>query len=247
MSPTTEFGYLYGMPVDVGGATAIGRRAENQDRWAVAGDARWALVCDGVGGAAGGGRAADQAVAAAAAAFAAGRSIEDVFAGAHEAVVRAQQADPDMGRMATTLTVARQRSGSRWLVAAAGDSPAFLVDGAARRLLSPHTVADELVAAGAISASAAQSHPGRNSITRGIGHATSSAPDSVEVDVPVGASLVLASDGIDALGLGPMTRIVHESRSASVAAADLVEAALVAGASDNVTVVVVRAFGPSAA
>ena len=218
----------------------MGRRSENQDRWDVAPDGRWAVVSDGVGGAAGGGTAADIAIATAADALVAARPVEDVFARAHDAVVVRQRADVATRHMAATLTLARHVTGSRWLVAAAGDSPAFRVAGSTQRLLSPHTVADALVAAGAISATEVNHHPGRHSITRAIGHSMSADPDSVVVEMPDGGALVLASDGIDVLGERQITGIVTTAASAASAAASLVEAALDEGATDNVTVVVLR-------
>ena len=235
-----ELGYFFLMHVDVGGATAIGRRSENQDRWEVARDGRWALVSDGVGGAAGGRTAADLAIATAADALAADWPVEEVFARAHDAVLVRQRADVATRHMAATLTLARHVTGSQWLVAAAGDSPPFRVAGSTQKLLPPHTVASALVAAGAIAATEADHHPGRNSITRAIGHSTSAHPDSVVVEVPDGAALVLASDGIDVLGERQITGIVTGAASAGTAAASLVEAALTEGATDNVTVVVLR-------
>lgn len=142
--------------------------------------------------------------------------------------------------MAATLTLARHVTGSRWLVAAAGDSPVFRVAGSTQRLLSPHTVAAELVAAGAISATEVNRHPGRNSITRAIGHSSSAEPECVLVEIPDGAALVLASDGIDVLAERQITDIVTNASSAGSAATSLVEAALDEGATDNVTVVVLR-------
>ena len=246
VSLSPRFGYFSDMRVDVGGATATGRRSENQDRWAVGNDQRWAMVCDGVGGAAGGSTAADVTVTAAARALAAGWPVEAVFAHAHGCVVAAQQAEASLRRMATTLTMALRLANGRWVVAAAGDSPAFLLGAAVQRLLSPHTVADELAAAGAIRASDVATHPGRNRVTRAIGHSTSATPDSVVVDVPEGASLVLASDGIDVLDAATMKRIDAGAGDAGCSAANLVDAALAAGASDNVTVVVLRPTGPVA-
>ena len=235
------------MHIDFGGATAIGRRAENQDRCATASDGRWALVSDGVGGSAGGATAAELTIEAATRALDEGAAVDELFACAHEVVVAGQHADPGLGHMAATLTLARHVAGRRWTVAGAGDSPVFLVDGSVRRLLSPHTVAQGLVDAGAISVAEAGTHPGRNSVTRAIGHSRSAAPDTLEVDVQEGAALVLASDGIDVLDHAQMTRLLASSPSAQDAAADLVEAALAAGATDNVTVVVLRPDGRSAA
>lgn len=240
VSAAPKVGYSYDMDVDVGGATAIGRRSENQDRWAVAPDGGWGAVSDGVGGAAGGGAAADLTIATAADALAAGREVEEVFARAHEAVLVGQRTDVAVRHMAATLTIARHVAGSRWLVAAAGDSPAFLVGDSAMKLLAPHTLAEALVAAGAISAIEVNHHPGRNSITRAIGHSSSADPESVVVEIPDGASLVLASDGIDVLGQRRITQVITRAATALAAAASLVDAALAEGATDNVTVVVLR-------
>ncbi len=231
------------MHVDLGGATALGRRAENQDRWAVAGDGRWALVSDGVGGVAGGATAAELAIEAAKAALAVCAEVEDVFRSAHRAVVEGQRATPGLEHMAATLTLARWVDNGRWRVAGAGDSPAFLVDQSVRKVLSPHTVTEALVSAGVISISEAVRHPGRNSVTRAIGHSQSAAPDIVEVDVPDGANLVLATDGVDVLARTQIGPLVASSPTAQRAAAALVEAALAAGATDNVTVVVLRPTG----
>jgi protein phosphatase len=232
------------MDIDVGGATALGRRSENQDRWAVAADGCWAAVSDGVGGAPGGALAATITIDSVTETLSAAAPIPEVFAQAHVAVGEAQRQSAELGRMAATLTVAVRVGGSRWLVAGAGDSPAFLLDSSmsTHRVLALHTLADELVDSGRITAPQGQVHPGRHTITRGIGHHSSATPDVVEVDVPVGAALVLASDGIDSLRPDQLAPIVASAASASSAAVALVDAALAAGARDNVTAVVVRPF-----
>lgn len=197
-------------------------------------------MSDGVGGAAGGGTAADLAIGTASEALVADLSVEEVFARAHAAVLVRQRADVDARKMAATLTLARHVTGSRWLIAAVGDSPAFRVAGSTQRLLLPHTVAAGLVATGAIPMSEVHRHPGRNSITRAIGHSTSAEPDAVVVDVPEAAAVVLASDGVDVLDERQITDIVTKAATAASAADSLVDAALAEGATDNVTVVVLR-------
>lgn len=243
LSPAWRTGYPWWMHVDVGGATAVGLRAENQDRWAVADDGLWAIVSDGVGGTAGGATAAELTVAAAVDALDAGALMDAIFSRAHESVVAGQRARTGLEQMAATLTVARHGGGRRWAVGGAGDPPAFVVGTSVHRLLAPHTVAEGLVAAGAISVAEARRHPGRHSITRASGHSRSSVPDIVEFDVPEGASLVLASDGIEVLGDDALVRVVAGARTAPDAAVALVDAALEAGAADNVTVVVLRPSG----
>ena len=229
------------MEFDLGGASATGHRPENQDRWAIANDGRWAVVSDGVGGAAGGAEAAELAVAAASEVLDAGGPVVEAFVAAHSAVCAAQSLQDGLGRMAATLTIAARLDAS-WLVGGAGDSPAFLFGRTARRLLVPHTFAESLVAAGAISREEGARHPGRHAITRGIGHRSSSTPDVVEVSLARGDAIVLASDGVEVLTGSEMQGVVNGASTAPDAANDLVRAALAAGARDNVTAVVIRTF-----
>jgi protein phosphatase len=229
------------MEVDLGAASAIGKRSENQDRWAIADDGRWAAVSDGVGGAAGGAEAAQIAIEAASGVLQSGRPIAEAFVAAHSAVCAAQSVEVGLAHMAATLTIAA-RLHDVWFVAGAGDSPAFLFGRSARRLLVPHTLAESLVTAGAISREEGARHPGRNSITRGIGHRSSSLPDVVEVSMAPGDTIVLASDGVEVLTGAEMERVVLGAATASDAAGALVSEALTAGARDNVTAVVIRTF-----
>ena len=232
------------MEFDLGGASATGERPENQDRWAIAGDGSWAAVSDGVGGAAGGAKAAELAIAKATEALQAHRPIVEAFAAAHSAVCDAQEAE-GLGRMAATLTIA-SRLDNQWSVAGAGDSPAFFFGRSSRRLLAPHTLAEALVSAGAISREEGARHPGRHAITRGIGHRSSASPDVVSFSVTPGDVIVLASDGLEVLTQPEMGAVDRGVVSASEAAGALVRAALTAGARDNVTAVVIRSFVASA-
>ena len=234
------------MEFDLGGATATGQRPENQDRWAIDADGRWGAVSDGVGGAAGGARAAALAIGAATEALEARRPIAEAFSAAHATVRAAQEIEKALGRMAATLTIAA-RVGNEWSVAGAGDSPAFLFGRSSRRLLIPHTLAQSLVTAGAISREEGDRHPGRHAITRGIGHHASATPDVVTVSLAPGDILVLASDGVEVLTGAEMRDALLDAATASEGAAALVQAALNAGARDNVTAVVIRAFVASTA
>lgn len=235
--------------VDAGSATATGPRPENQDRVAVS--PAWAVVSDGAGGHRGGALAAQLALDAAVADIeAAGATVDEALLqraldDAHQAV-RARQAENDeVASMAATLTLAVAASagteGSTWFVANVGDSPAWsLASGRLTRLSREHNLAAELVRSGAISRDEARTHPGRHVITLAIGGDADVNAAPMAVELHAGDALVLASDGIEVLDEPTIVEVVPEAPSAAQAARRLVDAALARGATDNVTVAVVR-------
>lgn len=237
------------MGFESGWATARGRRPDNQDRMAVADG--WVMVSDGAGGLRGGARAATLTVKAAVARLEASagrvddRVVRTALQDANEAVRAGQRDDPTVASMAATLTLAAlaadRAAGSLWLVAGVGDSPAWLATAErVTRVTDDDNAAAELVRAGVISRAEARTHPGRHMITRAMGAAEVVAPDVAHVALFPGDVLVLASDGIDVLDDAEIGRIVRAAASADAAAQRLVDAALDAGSTDNVTAMVVR-------
>ena len=248
--------------VDVGSATDTGPRPDNQDRCAVS--PGWAIVSDGVGGHAGGGLAAELTVEAVVSVLDAAdgpdtagavdeQLLRRTFEAANEAVRARRRDDPAVADMGATLTIAvlaspAERDGSRWLVASAGDSPAWRVTAAsAERLTQDHTLAAELARTGAISEADAARHPGRHVVTRSIGSEDRIAPDITATVLQAGEALVLASDGMSDV-LDPTE--IHAAAAGAATAADaarrLVDAALARDAGDNVTAAVVRHVALSA-
>jgi len=233
--------------LQVGTATALGARADNQDRvsW---GDG-WAVVSDGMGGYAGGGRAAELTVAAVAAVLAgAGEHPATLVLEAIEranAEVRAERdMQSELARMGATVTVAASAGAGRWVVANVGDSPAWLVGAGGTEVVSEeHNLTGELVRTGALDPAGATGHPGRRVLTRAVGIEAHAVPAVATVAPVPGQRLILASDGV-AGGVDPGTLYgllgPTESGSASSDAEQLVEAAIAGGATDNVTVVVLR-------
>jgi serine/threonine protein phosphatase PrpC len=236
--------------VDAGWATDPGPRPDNQDR--AAASPRWAVVSDGVGGQPGGAVAATLAVEAAVARLSAAprpatgeEAVAEVVAAANTAVRTRQAADAHLATMAATLTLAVaevvEATGSWWHVANVGDSPGWLVTGRDLTLLTvEHNMAAELARAGAITPEEARHHPGRNLVTRVIGGEDAVAASSVSVSLRPGDRLVLASDGVEVVGEAALVEAIDTARDAGDAARRLVDAALAAGATDNVTVAVVQ-------
>ncbi len=171
--------------------------------------------------------------------------VGDAVADADAAVRARQAADPDVASMAATLTLAvaaRIRpDGSTWIVANVGDSPAWrLAGGRLTRVSEEDNLAAELVRAGAITRDEARRHPGRHVITQAVGAAQTVAASPATVTLRPGDRLVLASDGIEVLDDASMMEVMSGAPSATQAARRLVDAALARGATDNVTVAVIR-------
>jgi protein phosphatase len=235
--------------VDAGSATATGPRPENQDRVAVS--SAWAVVSDGAGGHRGGALAAQLSLDAAvtrieaAGATVDGALVQRALDDAHRAVHARQAQDDAVATMAATLTMAVAASagagGSTWFVANVGDSPAWsLAAGRLTRLSEEHNLAAELVRTGAISRDEARTHPGRHIITLAIGGDAEVTAAPMAVELHPGDALVLASDGVEVLDESTIVEVVPDAPSATQAARRLVDAALARGATDNVTVAVVR-------
>jgi len=219
-------------------------RRENQDAFQLVpldGVGLGLVIADGMGGHSGGAEAAEAATQAAAVRLRrAARSdgwMRDVITEANTAVARVR------GRLGgnpgTTMVVAVLTAG-HLVVAHVGDSRAYLFRaGAARQLTADHSVTAERVRAGTLDPEKARTDPRRNYVTRALlGDPVE--PDLVELELAVGDTVLLCSDGVWAML--PDSRIgeLLAAATAETAARSLVDAALAAGATDNVTAVVAR-------
>ncbi|WP_344369353.1 PP2C family protein-serine/threonine phosphatase [Agromyces tropicus] len=165
-------------------------------------------------------------------------------------VVRALSDEGDEGTAVAGTTVAGialvdagDGRGVHWMVFNVGDSRVYAWDG--RRLEQvtvDHSAVQEMVDAGMISVDDAERHPDRNVITRAIGADAHVEPDVWLIPASGRQVFLVCSDGlskeVDDEGVG---RILagHGAHDAGLAG-DLVEAALEAGARDNVTAIVVE-------
>ncbi len=125
-----------------------------------------------------------------------------------------------------------------------GDSRAYLWrDGRLTRLTRDHTVVQQEIDAGRLTPELARYVPHRHFLTQSVGYQGSVEPDCATRVVAPGDVFMLCTDGLtDALDDGEIGEVLATGSSAPDAQADaLLEAALAAGAEDNVTVVVVAA------
>jgi PPM family protein phosphatase len=232
---------------EVAAATHIGPvRKENQDAFAatplLGGDGVALIVADGMGGLPGGLEAAAAAVSAALDVLASAKAEPSTLAAAVAAANRAVGALRSQigGQPGTTLTIAAV-AGREAVIGHAGDSRAYLVRGAAASVLtSDHSWVGEQVRAGALDPGSERRHPRRNVITRAV-MGDELEPQVLSIELKPGDILMLCSDGFwEPLGdddiavlmdtPGPLTAVVERAA----------QAALDAGATDNVTLVALR-------
>jgi protein phosphatase len=227
-------------------ATDVGLvRTTNQDR-ALEGDGLFA-VADGMGGHVGGETAAQTAIDAFRTTFAGHPSADglaDAVRQANHAVWEASRAQAELRGMGTTLTALALVTvdGTEDLtVVNVGDSRGYLYQqGELSQLTADHSLVEEMVRNGELTAEEASVHPQRHILTRALGIE----PD-VEVDVwhvppHVGDRILLCSDGlINELGDDEIASVLGQHPDPEDAARALVQQARDSGGSDNITVVVV--------
>jgi protein phosphatase len=135
--------------------------------------------------------------------------------------------------------------GPQWLLANLGDSRAYrLLDGSLDQVSVDHSVVQELVEAGTITADDAATHPERHVITRALGGPEQSEADFFLLPLSSVERLVLCSDGVSGMiDDDEMLRILREVDDPRDAADRVVAAAVAAGGRDNATAVVVDVVG----
>lgn len=219
------------------------------------------VVADGMGGHAFGDRASQAAVATFADAFQAdeparAQDVLDAITRANEAVL-ALTADADgIGISGTTLTgVALVDVGDsdnyHWMAFNVGDSRTYSWDGRTLSQLSvDHSAVQELVELGQLTQAEAERHPHRNVVTRALGAEDDVDPDIWILPARARQTFLMCSDGLTKeLSDEEIARIIvfhdaeqlRESDGLPLTLSErLVKAAIAAGGSDNVTVVVVE-------
>ena len=233
------------MRLITGAATDVGRvREGNEDGYLVDDAMGLVAVADGMGGHRGGrGRERHRARGAARRRSPSGRPLREAMQDANEAVFtksldrrRAPRAWAPRSPRATLVT------GGTVLVGHVGDSRAYLLhDGELRQVTIDHSLVEELVREGRLTADEAAVHPQRIDHHARLGVDASVEVDVYPVELAPGDRLLLCSDGLTGMVQADdhRRRRCAARRTRRVRAATLVDAANAAGGEDNITVVVV--------
>ncbi len=206
-------------------------------------------LADGVGGQAQGEVAARTAIESLAEGFrGAGRGephtvlLQRLVKEANTVVYEAgQEACPGGVAMSTTLVACALRF-DRVVVAHVGDSRCYLVrQGRATALTRDHTVANEQVRLGVLSAQKAAEVPTRHLLSRSLGNDLFVQVETCENQLYRGDMLLLCSDGLHgALTPPEMARITADSPRLETAAQELISIANQRDGSDNISVQLIR-------
>ncbi|MBQ8684259.1 MAG: Stp1/IreP family PP2C-type Ser/Thr phosphatase [Clostridia bacterium] len=233
------------------GQTHIGLvRANNQDALdygELAENARYAVVCDGMGGANGGNIASEIAVGVIGTrireSFSTERSgswaehmLESAMAAANIGVFDRALQQPELSGMGTTVVAAVLCDHTAY-ISHVGDSRLYLLRGQALQPVTrDHSVVQEMIESGQITEEQAKSHPRRHFITRALGVTDSESGEYDELELQPGDRLLLCTDGlINTVEPEDIRRLLAQPAEQAVEA--LIQAALDGGGTDNVTVV----------
>lgn len=161
-------------------------------------------------------------------------------ASSHNVEARAR-AQPEMSRMATTLTLGLVVWPKLYLLQV-GDSRAYAFgDGTLRLLTRDQTMAQDLVDRGALKPDDAERSPLRNILLSAIGR--NPTPDVTQHRLRRGELLLLCSDGLSSyVSEARLQERCRQHAAAEPLCRALLEDALEAGGSDNITVLAARSL-----
>lgn len=225
-------------------------RKLNQDQFVLSSnhDLHLLVVCDGMGGANAGEVASEKACQVLKSIFSdnppENRDVQSLAVWLKQAiqatnkeVYALSQTQSSYYGMGTTLVAALVHS-KHTVVANVGDSRAYILDKtqALVQVTQDHSLVQQWMAEGKISANEAKSHPQRSVLTNALGVSPSVKVDVFEVDVPY-TKLLLCSDGVHGMMEdGELHDLLAQSLSAKELSHAIIEMALFKGGLDNITV-----------
>lgn len=228
-------------------------RKENQDSSAysvISSDTAWAVICDGMGGARGGKTASSAAVTYITEHITNGyrddmdnEALMDLLVsavkGANLALYKMAMEDEELAGMGTTCDLVFVRNNMAH-VAHVGDSRTYSIrDDMILQITEDHSLVQEMVNCGEITAEQAMHHPKKNLITRALGVYHLVDIDYIEAEFLEGDTLLICSDGLsNFVSRADMVRTVNECRG-ELLIDTLIETAKRHGGHDNITVTVI--------
>jgi serine/threonine protein phosphatase PrpC len=232
--------------------TSMGRvRSSNEDAFGLQPEHGIYVVCDGMGGAAGGEVASHMAVdlvlqrmSEQGGDFSGRERLHEAITEANRVVLERSEREPGLYGMGTTLVALLLEPGVApgvALVAHAGDSRCYLLRaGTLVRVTQDHSLVDEQMRLGAMTAEEAERSPFRSVITRAVGTQKSVTEDVVQIVPEKGDLFLLCTDGLTReVSEDEIARVLGAESDPERAAQTLVDLANEAGGRDNVTCLVV--------
>lgn len=232
------------------GQTNIGLvRSSNQDSFGIGkfeSGTAWAVVCDGMGGALGGDIASKMAVELISKRIvdnyndkmrtsSVSNLLESAINLASIKIFDLARDDETLSGMGTTVVAAILRD-NEVMISHAGDSRAYIINKNVKQITTDHSIVQEMLDRGDITAEEAKHHPIKNYITRALGVKDRINVDFVSENFTSGDILMICTDGLSNF-------IESEDLQELVTSADeetvnkLIDKANSNGGKDNITVV----------
>lgn len=228
-------------------------RDSNQDAYAVGelpGEVAWAVVCDGMGGAAGGNIASALAVKVISDKITASYNekmrdssiknmLDSAITAANIEVYDMAYARPELMGMGTTVVCAIVRDNVAF-IAHAGDSRAYIANSKGlNQITVDHSYVQDLVNQGKLTPEEAENHPRKNYITRAVGVDKRIEIDYFQTDFEDDEVLLLCTDGLtNYVDINDMFNDISDGQYYAFADR-LVKHANNNGGGDNITVVAI--------
>ena len=247
------------MPIEFFAAVDPGRaRSNNEDSVAVENDAAMAVLADGMGGYNAGEVASHmltsfinaelgrwlREVTVQATEADVHRAMDICVDNANRAIFNAANSNPQYAGMGTTLVMAVFREGTL-LMGHVGDSRGYrLRAGRLQQITRDHSLLQEQIDAGLITAEQAAFSANKNLVTRAVGVEDTVLLETHSHEAQGGDLFLLCSDGLsDMLDDAAIGSVVASHDSLQSCCQALVTAANDAGGKDNISVILVRAGG----
>jgi len=228
------------------GVTHTGRRATNEDSMLVDAEIGLFVVADGMGGHNAGEVASALAV----------RTLHDFLSAedshsphalaeglrqANDEILTTAEAIPEYEGMGTTVVTALAR-GDRLVYGSVGDSRLYLWRGGQlTQLTQDDTWISRVLPADALGTPDALEHPMRHVLTKVVGVRGDLQPSVGDCRLEPGDALLLCSDGLHGtVDDAAIAQALEGDATVEAVAQHLVDQALAGGATDNITVVVIR-------
>jgi serine/threonine protein phosphatase PrpC len=228
-------------------------RTNNEDFFGFSEELGLFVLCDGMGGMASGEVASSRTVATILQTFQDSASsgapvstrLLHAISAANSDVWETAKAPQHKG-MGTTAVVAA-RDGDKLIIGNVGDSRAYIIqDDKCVQLTVDHSYLNELIRSGAVAIDNVHSIDlqGMESvITRAVGVASDVEPDFFSVDLKHSTKILLASDGLTRYLLRDEIAAMLQASPDDTACHNLIAVAKERGGQDNITCILLRAFG----
>ncbi len=227
----------------------VGRkRQKNEDSYLLNDELNVYIVADGMGGHAGGEYASRIAITTIEEKFrddqsknlSAEERVNLAIREASSRIIQKAEEDRALKGMGTTV-ICLSLDGKKAIFGHVGDSRAYLFrEQSLEQITEDHSLVNEQVKNGLITAEEAKTHQFKNIITRSVGVSTEVEPDVFTKKVKAGDVFLMCSDGLSNLvEIREMEKELKE-REAVLAAKNMVDLANKRGGDDNITLVVVQ-------